>query len=254
MPKLSIVTITFNNYQELLQTLKSIETIDAEKVIINGGACKATKGFLDQSSFKAISEKDNGIADAFNKGLNHSTGDFVTFLNSGDSLMDQEYYNNVIHLLDDNKNLDFVYADLALIDQYAGEIRVRSNRSLPCMPFLHPTLVVRRSVFEKIGQFDQQFKIAMDLDFVYRMVRNGAVGHYIPQMVVKMDGRGVSSTQHSKHFMEVLRVILKNKDFTLTSLSYLLRRLILLAVKAVLLGFGGELLMKAYRRFRYRKN
>ena len=249
---LSVITITFNNYPELKETLDSISAQDIQSIVVNGGNCKETLSFLTMFKGVCLSEKDQGIADAFNKGFALSSGNYVTYLNSGDRLIGKDYYRFAQKFLEENSGFDFVYADLCFVDQYAGELRIKSNNPTPSMPFLHPTLIVRRSIIEKLGLFDSQFKIAMDLDFAYRVINSGAKGYYLPEMVVRMDGRGVSSTKFSATYFETLKVVMKNKDYSFRSLLFFVKNGILLVFKLLLFTFQGERFLGWYRKRKYR--
>jgi len=82
---ISIITITYNNYEGLKRTLSSIPSYNfIESVVVNGGTDKSTLEYLSSYRGKVINEKDEGIADAFNKGITKSSGDAIMFLNSGD--------------------------------------------------------------------------------------------------------------------------------------------------------------------------
>jgi GT2 family glycosyltransferase len=249
---LSVITITFNNFSDLLLTVNSIPKLQGiESVIINGGNCLQTAEFLKHYAGTCVSEKDKGISDAFNKGFERASGEYVTFLNSGDVLIGPSYYKEAQEILSSRLDIDFVYADISFLDQFAGEIHNKSIRKLPYMPYLHPTLILRRSVMQKIGNFDLDFKIAMDLDFAYRLVNSGSQGYYLQSAVVKMDGLGVSSTNYFRHYTEVLRVIVKNRDFSFQSAYYLLKHLITLSVKVFLIKIGGKSFIGWYRKKRY---
>lgn len=77
---ISIITITFNNYSELRTTLDSLKDIsNIESIVVNGGSCEKTREFLKNYPGKSVSEKDNGISDAFNKGLRIASGDAILF-------------------------------------------------------------------------------------------------------------------------------------------------------------------------------
>ena len=79
---ISIITVTYNNFDDLHRTLNSLEKIDGiEKVVVNGGDCAKTKEYLSDFDGIAISEPDKGISDAFNKGVSHANGENVMFLN-----------------------------------------------------------------------------------------------------------------------------------------------------------------------------
>jgi GT2 family glycosyltransferase len=251
MKRLSVITITFNNFDELKASLNSLEDLGVESVIVNGGNCQKTITYLAQGSHKSLTEKDHGISDAFNKGFRLSNGEYITFLNSGDVLLDKTYYSEAVEFLDTHPDFDFVYADIQFIDQFAGPIRICSGNRFPAMPFLHPTLIVRRKKMEEVGLFNLDYKIAMDLDFAYRLVKSGAKGHYIPRMVVEMDGQGVSSKQFTKAYREVFRVAMANKDFSFRSCTFFLVRGIALLGKIVLLKTGMAKSVTWYRQKRY---
>ena len=85
---ISIITVTYNNFDDLYRTLNSLEKIDGiEKVVVNGGDCAKTKEYLSDFDGISISEPDKGISDAFNKGVSRANGDNLMFLNSGDCLL-----------------------------------------------------------------------------------------------------------------------------------------------------------------------
>jgi len=89
---ISVITVTYNNYDDLHRTLHSLKNVDGiESVVVNGGDCNKTKKLLSNYDGIAISEPDKGISDAFNKGVTHATGEKVMFLNSGDILLSPDY-------------------------------------------------------------------------------------------------------------------------------------------------------------------
>ena len=93
---LSIITVTYNNFDDLYRTLNSLNEVEGiEKVVVNGGECHKTKEYLSAFDGIAISEPDKGISDAFNKGVSHANGENVMFLNSGDILLSTDYLHAV---------------------------------------------------------------------------------------------------------------------------------------------------------------
>ena len=85
---ISIITVTYNNFQDLYRTLNSLENVEGiEKIVVNGGKCAKTKKYLSNFDGIVISEPDKGISDAFNKGVSNANGENVMFLNSGDVLL-----------------------------------------------------------------------------------------------------------------------------------------------------------------------
>lgn len=229
---ISIVTITFNNFDELKATIDSLSGIsDIQSIVINGGSCEKTREYLKNYSGIAISEKDDGIADAFNKGLIQVTGDAVMFLNSGDILIDKTYIVEVSQLLRTNPNIGFVHSDILYDDMMLGPIHIKSTskpRSLAKgMPYPHQSLIIRKSILDKIGEFDKRFKLVMDYDLVLRMYKLNTEGYHVPRMTVRMDGGGVSSKADYRILNENYVALKKNGYLTplvcmRLSLSYII--------------------------------
>ena len=160
---LSIITITYNSYEGLLNTVESVRDLEhCEHIIINGGQCQTTLEFLKSYCGKSFSEPDQGISDAFNKGIKYSIGDAVMMLNSGDILLDRTYPEKAMKILNKNSDFDFVHADELFDDVLIGEfvmkpLRIQDNLSPNIgrgMPYRHQTMVVRKDVYDKVGQFD----------------------------------------------------------------------------------------------------
>ena len=194
---LSVITLTFNNYNELVDTINSISRCEnIESVIVNGGRCVKTAKFLQENpKYISITEPDRGIGDAFNKGVEMASGQFITFLNSGDALIDEEYYRFAINYFIERPSIDYVYADILFDHAMIGEHRVKPNKEIGKTPFPHPSLIVRSQVFVEIGGFDNDLKSAMDFDFMCKMIKNKFNGYYYQNSpVVLMDGQGVSSS------------------------------------------------------------
>ena len=123
---ISIITITYNDFEELNKTLGTIPVSNIlESVIVNGGECKATIEYLKTYLGKVIKVKDEGISDAFNKGIAHSTGDCIMFLNSGDELIKEEYIYSSIDFLDSNPGYSFVHSNLIFVDKSGTELFMR---------------------------------------------------------------------------------------------------------------------------------
>ena len=245
MSLLSIVTITFNNFDELLHTVESVKDLKCcEHLIINGGKCQKTLEFLQSFSGKSISEPDQGISDAFNKGIKLSKGSAVMLLNSGDILLDQTYPEKALHILKEHPEVDFVHANELYDDAMIGEFVMRplrkQNNLYPNigkgMPYRHQTMVVRKTVYEKVGLFDLKY-VTSDYDWICRWenscIKISGSAYYLQgNPVIKMDGGGISSTQEGKVILEAIQIIRqynKNKRFIEKIISYtaLMNRLVL---------------------------
>ena len=266
---LSIVTITFNNFDELLHTVESVKDLKCcEHLIINGGKCQKTLEFLQSFSGKSISEPDQGISDAFNKGIKLSQGSAVILLNSGDILLDQTYPEKALHILKEHPEVDFVHANELYDDAMIGEFVMRPlrkrNNLYPNigkgMPYRHQTMVVRKTVYEKVGLFDLKY-VTSDYDWIckWELSLNKSHGKaYYSQgnPVIKMDGGGISSTQEGKVILEAIQIIMqynKNKRFIEIIISYtaLMNRLVLFFGRFLLNTLGFENILVKIKRIKY---
>ncbi len=214
----SIITITFNNFQDLKSTLESIpKRENIESVVVNGGEDIETLNYLKNYNGKVINEKDFGIADAFNKGLKISSGEHIMFLNSGDVLLEAEYPSNAEKLLNEKNDISFVHSNILFHDMIAEEIFMRPQMKSVGrgQPYFHPTMIVRKSCFDQIGNFNTSFDIAMDFDFLVRVEKNSLKGKYIDsKAVVKMAGFGTSSQNEKKAIEECYRSLKENDYLT----------------------------------------
>jgi glycosyltransferase involved in cell wall biosynthesis len=234
---ISVITVTYNNYNDLHRTLYSLKNVDGiESVVVNGGDCNKTKKLLSNYDGIAISEPDKGISDAFNKGVTHATGDNVMFLNSGDVLLSPEYLKEAENIFSFYPEIFFVHSDSLFEDRISGIIYMEPLKSAffskaPLgrgMPYNHLTMVIRKSVFDKIGLFKLHYKITMDFEWVCRLQNNNFNGHYIGgDPVVKMDGGGVSSTTEQLVMWESLKALIENRILNPKNIVGIIERSIL---------------------------
>ena len=269
---LSIISITFNNSEELLNTVESVRGLDnCEHIIINGGSCPKTSEFLQGYSGKTVSEPDLGISDAFNKGIRYSQGEAVIMLNSGDILIDRTYPEQALQILNKHPEIDFVHADLIFEDALIGPYIMRPLRTQNNfhpnigrgMPYRHQSMVVRKSIYNKVGLFNLNY-ICSDYDWVCRWEliskkSNGIAYYLLGDPVIKMDGAGISSVQEGKIIKEAIQIIVKrSKDcnFLVNIVSYnaLLMRVLMFYGRNFLKRHGLEkflikLKLKKYKRY-----
>ena len=250
MSLLSIVTITFNNFDELLHTVESVKDLKCcEHLIINGGKCQKTLEFLQIFSGKSISEPDQGISDAFNKGIKLSQGSAVMLLNSGDILLDQTYPEKALHILKEHPEADFVHANELYDDAMIGEFVMRPlrkhNNLYPNigkgMPYRHQTMVVRRRIYDKVGSFDLKY-VTSDFDWTCRWEVShkhprGIAFYFEGKPVIKMDGKGVSTVREWKVMLEAIKIIRIHYPFRIVTNLTLLMRLMFFAGRELLKFF-----------------
>jgi glycosyltransferase len=254
---ISIVSITYNNFSEMLKTLNSIPVSPLiESVVINGGHCEKTEEFLKNYSGKSISEKDEGIGDAFNKGVKLSSGNYIMFLNSGDILIDKYYPEKALKLFNENKNISFVHSNLLLADISTSTLFVRPTHSNigRGMPYLHPTMVVKKDLFEKIGLFNKKIKVAMDYDWIVRLEKNKSLGYYLNgNAVVKMDGMGKSIKEEKDAIKECYAILKDNNYLTPINLLGYIQRYVLYLIRTTMVKVGFKDLLMSVKKIKYSK-
>ena len=268
---LSIITITLNNFEELLRTVESVRDLNGcEHIIINGGECPQTLEFLQGYNGKSVSEPDQGISDAFNKGIRLSSGDAIIMLNSGDILLDRTYPARASQILDQDPQIDFVHADLIFEDTLIGSYIMRPLRTKNVlspnigrgMPYRHQSMVVRKEVYDRVGFFNLNY-ICSDFDWVCRWELGLKKSHgkaYYSQgdPVIIMDGGGISSTQERKIILEAIKIIRqRNKHISFLektrSYSALFRRLVLFSVRVFLKKLGFVNILVIIKRIKYKR-
>jgi len=207
MIKISVVTAVYNRCQTVAQALDSVllQTYPAvESIVIDGASTDGTLAVLEpyRSSLGVlISETDQGIYDALNKGIKHSTGDVVGFLHADDVFENSEVLSKVAAAFQD-PTIDAVYGDLVYVRHEDISQVIRYWKSGPYdnaalshgwMP-PHPTFYVRRSVYERLGGFNTRYRIAADYDTVLRFLAVGNIRTtYIPEVMVRMRTGGISN-------------------------------------------------------------
>ncbi|HIA56889.1 MAG TPA: glycosyltransferase [Candidatus Lambdaproteobacteria bacterium] len=255
---MSVITVTYNNYNDLHRTLASLEKVNGiESVVVNGGDCDQTKKLLSNFDGIAISEPDKGISDAFNKGVTMATGDNVMFLNSGDVLLSLDYLLEAEKTLSFNPEISFVHSDLLYDDRIGGDIRLTALQpfffSTPPlgrgMPYHHQSMIVRKNVFDKTGLFNLQYKISMDFDWVCRLHKHRLKGFYWnKEPVVKMDGGGISAVKEHLVIWESLRALRDNQLLTLKNLYGISVRTFFYLARQTMETFGMSEILGALKK------
>ncbi|MEY8631844.1 glycosyltransferase family 2 protein [Bacteroides nordii] len=227
--KISLITVTFNSGGTLRDTIQSVlsQTYpEIEYIIVDGLSEDSTIDIIKeyvplfQGRLKWISEKDNGLYDAMNKGFKMATGEIVGIINSDDLLTESGVIGKVIDCFEGHKDIDCVYADLYYVSQYdtskivrhwiTGKQRSFSKGWHPA----HPTFYVKREIYSKYGLFDLDFKFAADFELMLRLVEKEHIRlFYLPEPLVRMRLGGTTSknlTNIRKGNIECLNAFRKN--------------------------------------------
>lgn len=209
--KITIITVCFNSEQTIGDTLASVDAQtypDIEHLIIDGASRDRTLEIIAAYAKPwrhVLSERDQGIYDAMNKGLALATGDVIGILNSDDIYAHDEVIAQVVSSMQ-NTDRNCCFADLVYTDDLRSEkvLRYYSSKSFDISKFeygwmpAHPTVFIRSWAYKKYGLFRTDFKIAADFEL---MVRFLAIHHltyvHIPEIWVKMRIGGISTAGFS---------------------------------------------------------
>ena len=204
--KVSVITATYNSHPTILDTIECIRKqgyANIEYIVVDGGSNDQTVEVIRDSKViaKSVSEPDKGIYDALNKGIRMASGDVIGFVHSDDLLAQSEILENISQTFQ-KEEIDGVYGDLVYVDKEDTDKVVRYWKSQPFQPKLlkrgwmpaHPTLYLKKHVYEKHGMFDLDFKIAADYDFMLRVLQDSELKFaYLPEVITKMRLGGASN-------------------------------------------------------------
>jgi glycosyltransferase len=221
---LSILTVTYNSLSTLKDAYASLcaQTFAQwEWVVQDGGSSDGTQQWLESladSRISLVSEKDAGIYDALNKAVGRASGEWIGLLHSDDLYPNNDVLQVVVAAMAGN---DAIYGDLKYVQAADVTKVLRHWQSGTFSPTLlrkgwmppHPTLFLRKEIYEQAGAFDTQFKIAADYDFILRVFQIAHLKiHYLPQVLMLMRQGGASSKVSNlvAKSKEDLRVLRKN--------------------------------------------
>ncbi len=218
-PKLSIITIVYNNVRDIERTLQSVlnQTYpNIEYLVIDGASNDGTLEILkkyESRLSKLITEKDEGIYDAMNKGLAAATGDYVLFMNSGDELYAPDTVQKVFASAED---ADIYYGETEMYDenwQSLGRRRHQAPAKFTWKSFRlgmsvsHQAIYIRRSLTEA---YDLQYQLSSDIDWVIRAAKKAKKIVRVEAYVAKYLVGGMSKKRHIQSLKERFAIFTKH--------------------------------------------
>ncbi len=205
--KVTIITIAFNKVKEIEQTITSVISqnySDIEYVIVDGGSTDGTLSVIENygSYFSGyISEPDKGIYDALNKGIDLATGEIIGMVHAGDMLFNSDVISELVQCFI-NTGADIVYGNTLLVDPnsiekvmrvYEGGEFIPNHFITGWMPS-HSSVYIKRSVFQKFGNYRLDLNIGADYELLLRfMYKNRVKSSYYPGIVTRFRVGGVSN-------------------------------------------------------------
>ncbi|WP_166332616.1 glycosyltransferase family 2 protein [Sphingobacterium chungjuense] len=218
-PTISIITIVYNNVRDIAYTLASVAEqsySQVEYIVIDGASSDGTLDVIHQYAQHIdilVSEKDKGIYDAMNKGLARATGDYVLFLNSGDTLCDADTLCTVVERGND---ADIIYGETKLVDEdrhIIGDRRHKAPEQFDWRSFrygmsiCHQAIYVRRSI---ASPYDTNYQLSADIDWVIRAAKKAKTTQNVHAVVAKYLVGGMSQKRHQQSLKERYEIFKKH--------------------------------------------
>jgi glycosyltransferase involved in cell wall biosynthesis len=206
----SIITATYNSLETLKETYASLASQtekDWQWVVVDGASSDGTQAWLkalDEKRLHWVSESDGGIYEALNKGLVLAQGAYIGFLHSDDVYTDNEVLSYIKRAFDDIA-CQGIYGDLVYFKIHKNT----PTRTWKSSPFQqsrtawgwmppHPTLYLKKEVYDLVGGFDPSYRIAADYEFMLRLFQQNITINYLPKTLVAMRQGGISSASKNQ--------------------------------------------------------
>lgn len=201
----------YNNVRDIEYTLLSVlkqTYTNIEYIIIDGASRDGTLDIINKyknSITTLVSEKDNGIYDAMNKGLARATGDYVLFLNSGDALYDEHTISTIV---EKGNNADIIYGETKLVDEnraIVGDRRHKTPEHFDWKSFrygmniCHQAIYVKRSI---APPYDLKYQLSADIDWVIRAAKAAKTSQNVHAYVARYLVGGMSQKRHRQSLKE----------------------------------------------------
>lgn len=216
--KLSVITIVFNNAKDIERTMRSVlnqNYPNIEYIVVDGASTDGTVAIIEKYRnrlSKFISEPDQGIYDAMNKGLSLATGDYVLFMNSGDEIY---AYETVSDVFDTAASADIYYGETEMFNdqwQSLGQRRHCAPENFNWKSFKYGMSVSHQAIYIKrsiVSDFDLQYKYSADIDWIIRAAKNASSIVNTHIYVAKYLVGGISKKKHMASLKERFRIFSK---------------------------------------------
>jgi glycosyltransferase involved in cell wall biosynthesis len=241
-PKVSLITVSYNSEKTIRDTIESVllqnyETI--EYIIIDGGSTDSTleiiNGYKDKIQI-VVSEPDQGIYDAMNKGVRHSSGDIIGVINSDDFYPNKEVISSVVEKFIQNPSSELVLGAIDFVKASDVTKSVRKFTTRYFTPKLmrfgvmppHPAAFIKKSAYLKVGDYKLGYKIAADFDLLLRMLKvNQLPFTKLNKVCVRMRLGGVS-TEGMASFQVISKELLQslNENNVYSNSTFVLLRVL----------------------------
>lgn len=261
--KISVITPTFNSEKTIAKNVKSVlkqSFKDFEHIIIDNlssdNTLEIVKKLYKESplNLRIISEKDRGISEAFNKGINYASGHILTMLNSDDYYYSDNIFEKVIDGFKKSQCLIF-HGNVLFVDPKYGSYLRKPYKldTFKTMPLNHPTMFIKKEVYDEVGLYDTTYRYSMDFEFYCRLYNdypdlNKRLFHFDKNPVVVMNAGGESWTNEIQSILEVKKAVRKYQLVNFTLLLQIQLRLFRTYLKLFFDKVGLTFLVQIWRK------
>nr|WP_320037231.1 glycosyltransferase family 2 protein [uncultured Bacteroides sp.] len=221
-PRFSIITVTYNAEKVIEETIQSVITQtykNYEYIIIDGASKDNTLSVIDKYKdmiSSVVSEPDKGLYDAMNKGIAAATGDYLCFLNAGDSFHEDDTLQLMIHSINDNELPDVLYGETAIVNKEGHFLhmrRLQTPEKLTWKSFKQGMLVCHQAFFAKRSiaePFDLSYRFSADFDWCIRVMKKAKTLHNTHITVIDYLDEGLTTQNHKASLKERFRIMAKH--------------------------------------------
>jgi glycosyltransferase involved in cell wall biosynthesis len=218
--------VVLNNKDSLEETIKSVisqKYSGIEYIIVDGGSTDGSveliKEYYPDSIDKFVSEKDRGIHDAMNKGVDIATGDLVYFLNSDDTFYNQGVIGKVVESVRENPQFDYYYGGVISKNILGSQSENLFLKKIPDQSLMsgqhipHQSIFVRRELFNQLGKFNIKYRVNAAYDWECKLVKNQKRGYFLDMVIAYYNQTGFSSKGTWSQYKEKISIVKKHFGF-----------------------------------------
>ena len=231
-PKFSIITVTYNAAKVLDHTIQSIVTQtykNTEYIIVDGGSTDGTLDIIQKYKehiHTVVSEPDNGLYDAMNKGIKLATGDYICFLNAGDGLHEDDTLQQMVHSITGTELPDVLYGETEIVDSEGHFLHMRrlsAPKKLTWKSFKKGMLVCHQAFFarrDRVEPYDLQYRFSADFDWCIRIMKKAKVLHNTHLTIIDYLNEGMTTQNQKASLKERFRIMAKHYGMTSTVMHH----------------------------------
>lgn len=239
-PTFSVITVTYNARHVLEDTIQSVISQTwhrVEYIVVDGGSTDGTLDIINKYRnriARVVSEPDKGLYDAMNKGIRLATGDYLCFLNAGDSFHEDDTLQQMVHSLHEPGLPDVLYGQTAIVDIEGHFLRMRHHTApevLTWKSFKRGMLVCHQAFFAKRAlaePYDLQYRFSADFDWCIRVMKKARTLHYTHLVIIDYLEEGMTTRNRQASLRERFRIMARHYGLLSTVFHHAW-----LAVKAV---------------------